>query len=136
MTDKKYLVYIVLISAGFSILLISSSFMMYGTNLNNKAIRSNDCKMPVISIVDYETERHRHYADHTKINNIHLVDIYPYRGWMYSIGDIIIIIGQGLLILGVIILVTTYSNLVISLIKLGGKNGRKKQEKESQTKES
>jgi hypothetical protein len=106
---------------GFCTLLISCSSMMFGVNLNNEAIRTNGCKMPVISNVDYETEIHRHYSDYNKINNIHLVDIYYYDGWVYSIGDIMIYIGKGLLIFGVLILVPTY----FSLIKLGGKNGRK-----------
>ena len=86
------------------VVILGILLLLIGNDLNFQAIKSNDCKMPVLSTIDMESDTHIWVSDYNKINNIHLVDIYPIRGWVYSIGDFFIYGGRYLTIYGLIIL--------------------------------
>lgn len=74
------------------ILLISNLFFFGGT-LNLLAIRDNGMKMPVYYPMysNYSDIDHFYFTDYSMVNSDFLVDKYKFHGFIYSIGDIIII---------------------------------------------
>lgn len=59
---------------------------MYGMTLNFNAIQSNNGKMPVAI---NQTFSPYHITINENTSNIHLTDIYYFKGVFYSIGDIL-----------------------------------------------
>lgn len=95
----------------FSGILFAMIFIILGGGLNDIAVESNGCKMPVKIWENtmYETDTHFGYVHESDINYPNLVDKYYISNentirW-FSIGDILIWIGELLLCVFLIMLI-------------------------------
>jgi len=67
--------------------------LILGVAMNIIAVKTNDMKMPVLSTRYWTTEYHSSFIDKAEINNYHLVDIFKFDKYKFSIGDVYMIIG-------------------------------------------
>lgn len=86
-----------------------------GAILNNLAVESNGCKMPVLGVSPYSTDTHFGVRDASGIAYPLLVDRFKIGTWVYSIGDFLILGAFSLLIVNSIY-VFIYN---INSVKLG-----------------
>lgn len=102
---------------------ISITLAYSGAMMNDIAVRSNSCKMPVLSNFDFETDTHFTYQEFSQVNNSKFTDIYHIKDTTYSLGDFLIYGGIGISYISIffIILFTTYYGVLVykerSLIK-------------------
>lgn len=61
--------------------------------MNSMVVQENNCKMPVLSNYNIETDRHFSYTDYSEVNKPILSDRFKVFGIIYSIGDFFIYFG-------------------------------------------
>jgi len=93
----------------YLITVIGFSLLCIGISLNFKAVQTNEGRMPVVSNLDLKTDTHYYFKDVSKINNLHLVDIYPIKDYTISIGDILIIAGMITVSIGLVLFIFEHS---------------------------
>ncbi len=90
-----------------SFISLSICIVIFGGLLNVKAISVNDGRMPVLLSFKSDSESHFSYQDENDIREPMLVDKYKFNGYIYSLGDIIIIVGS-LMFTIVLLIVATH----------------------------
>lgn len=86
----------------YFVLWMLSAILMMGMVFNFYAITSNDGRMPVESNYGFDTERHFSFQNKDEVKFYYLTDIIKLPFTIVSIGDIIIVIGLGLMTIIVI----------------------------------
>ena len=73
------------------IIIIAQAVFMVGVFGNYMAIVGNDCKMPVLSSYNYDSDEHFSYQDKEEVNYHIFTDIIPIKNYLASIGDLLMI---------------------------------------------
>lgn len=84
--------------------------LLLGSALNRTAIEENNGKMPVLTSSDYETKTHFSFQDPEEINYYVLSDIIYIGKKIYSVGDVLLLVGFLFLLLFFILMAIGTNN--------------------------
>ena len=85
------------------IMALAFLFVLLGSVMNFTAIESNDCKMPIYREVinSYSSDKYVGFWDKSDVDYFFLTDRFKVGEKLYSLGDLVIYIGIGCMLLSV-----------------------------------
>lgn len=108
--------------------MLAGIFTLSGAVMNTAVVENNGGRMPVRSSYEYSTDQHFTYVEDSSIKYPLLTDRFPFKNYIYSIGDLTMFIGIILnIILSVYLVMVAHKLEKIkkrhSNILKGGNNG-------------